>query len=891
MSLLGELRERLRALRFRSREDAELDEELLSHLEMETEANLRRGMEPGEARRQARLTLGGVEQIKEEVRDARGLGGLEDLGRDIRIAARGLRRSPGLLIGAVLSLGLAIGLNTAVFSFGNWLLLKPLPVPAGNELVHVEISKSGPGPGRASYPDYLDFQAHARTLRGLATHAMNQGTVRLEGSAPVAMPVQLVSGNFFQVLGLRPALGRFFLPEEDHTPGTHPVVVVGHHYWQHTMGGDPGVVGRTIILNREPFTIVGVAPEGFAGTRPPVAFDVFVPMMMRGVFSPDGKNPDLGRDGNWGQLLGRLRPGITAPQVQAELAGIARGLARSYPATHAGVGVEVMPARGAGPELKHSGVPLLMYLAGAVVIALLVACANVAGLMLARAAARRREVAIRLSLGAGRLALVRQLLIESLLLALPAGVLGYLLAPWGTDVLQGILVGPAGSSTRTNMDLAPDGRVLAFTLALSFGSVLLFGLVPALQATRLDLLRSLRGEAPAGRWQCRLGSAVVVAQVAFSVVLLFSAGVLVRGVLASLWADPGFPAGQVVAAPISPEGPGYEEPARRDAFFAELVRRLEARPEFAAVGLGSAVVLDFAPELVVGLPGEVLTDPGAERRVPFNAVTPGVIELLGIPLLRGRTLRSQDREGAPLIAVVNETMARRLWPGRDALGERFQVEGKDFEVIGLVADAKYIGTEERRSPYLFLSYSQNRERVWSTNVYARVRAPDVGAAIPLIRQTVQALDPEVPVTGARTLAENLRYVLQPARAIGTLIGIGAALALMLAAIGTYALLSYSVARRTREIGVRVALGARAADVRRLIVGEGFGLTILGTLVGLPLGWAGARALRAMIPGIGPADPLSVGGVALMLLAVAAAASWLPAWRATRMDPMDALRIE
>jgi predicted permease len=527
-----------------------------------------------------------------------------------------------------------------------------------------------------------------------------------------------------------------------------------------------------------------------------------------------------------------------------------------------------------------------------VAIALLVACANVAGLMLARSAVRRREFAIRLSLGASRPALVRQLLIESLLIAFPAGVLGYLLAPWGTRALEGLLVGSTEIAIRTNLNLSADGRVLAFTLAVSLGSVLLFGLVPALQATQLNLLRSLRGEAPVGRWQRRLGGTVVVAQVALSVMLLFSAGVLVRGMMTALRVDPGFRAEQAVSVSLSPEGAAYEDASRKAAFFAEVVRRLDADSEIAAAGLASATLLDFgAPEVAIRLPSEEPAKAGSERSVPFNAVTPGVIELLGISLLRGRTFTLRDREGAPLVAVVNETMARRLWPAGEALGERFSIEGQEFEVVGVVADAKYIGAGEQQSPYVFLSYSQNPERVWSTNVYASVRHGDPRAAVATIRRTVQALDPDVPVMGGRTPAENLRNVLQPTRAMGTLIGIGAALALVLAAIGTYALLAHTVTRRTREIGVRMALGARAADVRRLILGQGIGLVLLGTLLGLPLGLVGARVLRAMIPGIGSADPLTLGAIMALLLGVAAAASWFPAWQATRVDPVEALRVE
>jgi hypothetical protein len=332
-----------------------MDEEFRFHLQMETERLIQEGLSPEVAWRQALLAFGGVEGHKEAMRDGRRLRSLEDLWRDICVAVRGLRRSPGLLIGAVLSLGLAIGLNTAVFSFANWLLFKPLPVPAGEDLVRVEVRHNGAGPRGVFYPDYLEYRAHAVTLSGLGTHTMLPATVRLEESPPVATFIGSVSENFFEVLGLSPAAGRFFLPEEDRTPGFDPVAVVSHHYWQHELGGDPRAVGRTVILNRKRFTIVGVAPEGFVGTSSaPVALDVFVPMVMRGALSAEGADPGLGREGSWGHLLGRLRPGTTPAQVQAELSRISSGLAQRYPETNTGMRVKVVPARGVGPELKHS---------------------------------------------------------------------------------------------------------------------------------------------------------------------------------------------------------------------------------------------------------------------------------------------------------------------------------------------------------------------------------------------------------------------------------------------------------------------------------------------------------------------------------------------------------
>ncbi|HEX8209477.1 MAG TPA: ADOP family duplicated permease [Longimicrobium sp.] len=888
MGFLHGMRVRVRANLRRRQAEAELDDEFQFHLEMETERLAAEGLTSAEARRQARINFGGVTQHKETMRAERGIPLLESLWRDVRLAARGMRRNPGLAAGAVLSLGLAIGLNTAMFSFVNVLLYKPLPVPGGERMVEVALVKRGPprpGPGPSvSYPDYLEYRGRTRTLQGLAVRRVAETAVRTAGGEPASRQVQLVSANLFQVLGARPARGRFFLPEEDRTPGTHPVVVVSHHYWRHTLNGDPRVLGRTLLLNRVPFTVVGVAPRGFRGAEVMEAFDLFVPLMMRGALEPGGAPASLGRDGAWGQMIGRLRPGVTPEQAQAELSGMAAALA---PGRAADTGVEVRPIRGIRREMQQMIRPYLFAVMGMVVAVLMVAWSNVAGLLLARAEARRREVAIRLSLGAGRRALVRQFLVESGLMAAAGGALGFLLSLWKADTLQLLMGVPP--SVRVELDFSPDWRVLAFASAASLGCALIFGLLPALQATRPEIARSLRGEL-SGRRRSLAGGAVVV-QVAFAAVLLFGTGILVRGLVGTLWADTGMRTRGVIAASVRPAA--YESTAGGEAFHDALARRLRARPGVEAVALASSPVLDCCPaQALVVIPGEDPARLADERRIAYNAVTPGMLEMLDVPLRRGRSIQATDTKGAPLVAVVSEATARRLWPGGRALGERFRIEDREFEVVGVAADARYVVSAEERPPYLLLSYAQNAETglVWQTVVLARAREGAAHELPAIVRREAHALDREALVT-SRTLDGTLYDALRAERVFGALLGVCAALALLLAAVGTYSLLAYMVARRTREIGVRLALGARAGDLRRLVVRRGVRLVALGAMMGVPLGVVAWRPLQPMFQRAAPADPLFYLAIALVLAAVAAAGSWIPAWRATRVDPMVALRLD
>lgn len=893
MSWLGGLRVRLERGMRRSAAEEEMAEEIRCHLEMEAERLEREeGLSAGEAWRRAVVAFGGVEGHKESLRDGWGVRWVGAVRRDVQVAARGLRRSPGLVAVAVLSLGLAIGLNTAMFSFADAWLLKPLPVPAGERLVHVQVTKEGERTS-VSYPDYLEYRRTARTLDGLAAYSTASTLVRWDEQPQSYRSVQLVSENFFQVMGLRAERGRFFLPEEDRTPGTHPAVVISHHLWQTEMGGDPEVIGDTLFLNRQPFTIVGVVPEGFAGAMPPEAYDLFAPMMMSAAIR-GGEPLDLTRasQSGWGRLIGRMGPEVTPAQVRAEITAIATELSRADPAAEAGrTAGEVIPVRGTIPEFHAATLPNVLFVMAMVGLVLLVACSNIAGLLLARAASRRHELAVRLSLGAGRWTVMRQLLVEALLLAVPGGLLGFLLAWRGAPLLGALVGAPAGA--RVAVDFSLDWRILAYATAVTGGSCLLFGLLPALRATRDDLAPVLRELAPSGPERRRLGGAVVVTQVAFAVVLVLTAAVLVRPVVDLLWTESGLDADGVMYASVNLGDPATG-PEGGEELFAELLRRLEANPEIAGVETGTATLLSCcADRAPVSLTGEAKVENGPERSVSFNLVSPGLIDLLRIPLMQGRHFEKHDREGAPLVAVVNEAMARRLWPGRDPLGQHFRLgrafEDREYEVVGVVADAQYI-TSGKDSTYLFLPLAQNREQARSPGIYIRPRAGDPSALIPLIRTEARALDPDA-VVRASSLSEKQHEALRPQRVFGTLFGFCAGVTLLLAALGTYSLLAYSVLRRTREIGIRMALGAHAGHVRRTIVRQGTTLVVFGTAVGLPLGYLGARRLGQMFGGGDAADPLNLVVVALLFLAVAALASWLPARRATRVDPMRSLRIE
>ncbi len=818
---------------------------------------------------------------------------MQQLWSDVRLAGRVLSKSPGFTGVAVLSLALGIGANATIFSLLNALLLRPLPGRDPTRLATVYTSDySGPAYGASSYPDYLDFRAQSRSFDGLAAYGL-QPLVLSDAGESRRVLAQLVSGNFFDVIGLGAAYGRTILEAEE-TPGRHAVAVLSDAFWRGRFGADPGVIGREVALNGRPFTVVGVTPPGFAGMMRGLSVDVFVPLGMQ----RDLGGESLEERGNRGlMLIGRLGEGRGIEGARAELALVGQRLHASHPDSWTNRhgeprAVSVLP-EAASRVLPQARGPLAGFLAvlfGAVGLVLLLACSNVANLQLARARARRREIAVRVALGARRGQLVRQLLAESLLLSCGAGVLGVALASLG---LQLILAFQPPLPVTLALGLELDRRVLLFALLLSIAIGVLFGLWPALRASSASPIESLKAGASWPRAGRRLAAreALVIAQVAGSLVLLVGTGLFLRSLRNASAIDPGFDPSGVLVFSIDLGPQGYE-PARSASFYVDLQQRLEALPGVEAASVASRLPLSLGGGRqglrVVGYePG-----PGEDMEVHSSFVGPGYFETMRTPLARGRGFAVADGPGAPGVVVVNEAFVRRYWPGRDGLGERLvagdRTGEKTLEVIGVARDGKYNSLGEEPTPFVFYPHRQLHRDEMSVIVRS---SGDPAALAPAVRREVAALDGRLPVFDVKSLEAHLGTALFPVRAAATLLGLTGALALLLAAIGLYGVLSYAVALRTREIGVRVALGAGRADVGALVVGRGLRLAGAGVALGLVLALGVTRFLAFLLYGTSPLDPLTFAAIPALLLAVALVAAWEPARRALRIDPAVCLREE
>jgi macrolide transport system ATP-binding/permease protein len=820
---------------------------------------------------------------------------LEQLGSDLRYAVRLLLKSPAFTLVAVASLALGIGANTTIFSLLNALLLKPLPGREPARLATVYTSDfSGPLYSASSYPDYLDFRAQSRSFEGLAAFGVLPVVLTDRGESRRVVG-QFVTANFFEVLGLGAAYGRALLPAED-DEAAPPAAVLSDAYWRSRFAADPSVVGREIALNGRPFTVVGVGPAGFSGMLRGLSADIFVPLAMRPSL---GGGPLEGR-GNRGLLLfGRLRPGASVADVRAELGVVARRLHASYrdhwtnrldqPRV-----VSVLPedASRVVPVMRGPVTAFLGVLLAAVGAVLLIACTNVASLLLARASARRRELAVRVALGASRAQLVRQLLAESVVLVGVAGALGVGLAALAQRL---ILAFQPPLPVTLALGLELDLRVLLFALLLSLATGVLFGLWPALAASLAHPVESLtaRGGEPVSRRRVSVRDALVVAQVAGSLVLLIAASLFLRSLANARAIDAGFdPEGALIFS-LDLGAQGYDS-ARGGRFFTALQERLEHVPGVEAVGLASLLPLSLGAERR-GLHIEGYTPgPGEDLEVHSSFVGPGYFRAMRGRLTRGREYDVQDTPETPGVVIVNEAFVRRYWPGRDGLGERIvtwderrQAE-RPFAVVGIARDGKYRSLGEDPKPFVFYPQSQ----LYRAELAVVVRAQgDPKALAASLRREVKALDATLPVYDVKTLTEHLGTALFPARAAATLVGLSGSLALLLAAIGLYGVLSYAVSLRTREIGVRVALGAQRRDVASLVVGRGLRLVCLGTALGLALAFVLTRFLSFLLYGVSALDPLTFAGVPALLLGVALVAAWEPARRALRIDPALSLREE
>ncbi|MCA1615266.1 MAG: ABC transporter permease [Acidobacteria bacterium] len=810
---------------------------------------------------------------------------MENLLMDLRYALRMIVKHPGVAAVAIISMALAIGANTAIFSMVNAALLRPLPVEQPGQLLRMFMTyTSGLEYGAFSHQDYLYCRDKNQVFSGLAAQRLAVFGLG-NGEQTETAQGMLVTGNYFDLLGVKPVVGRAFLPEEDQVPGSHPVAVISHYMWGRRFNSDPSVLGRTLMLNGHSFTIVGVAPEKFNGTELGYAPEVYVPVMMQAVARPGTNLSDP--DARWLYPIGRLKPGVSEEQAEANLRLLPNQLAEASGRKLEGIAVTVEPATASHPEMRKAFVPLALVLLAVVGLVLLMACANVANLLLAKASARRREIGIRLALGSSRRRLIRQLITESLLLSLLGGVLGLMLAFWTSDFL---LAFTPPTDFRVVLDLSPDYRVLIFTLVVALLAGTLFGLIPALQATKPDLAAVLKkdDDSSYGYRKSRLRNTLIVMQITLSLVLLICSGLFLKSLQNAQTLNPGFETENLLLMTLNLNLHAYEEP-RAQIFYDQLLERVKTLPGVKSASLAEKV---FGDDQQTGVAVEGYTPPpDTDLIIDYNIVAPDYFQTMGVPLVRGRDFNARDAKGSPGVVIVNERMARRFWPDADPLGKRLSISGAQgpfLEVVGVAKDAKYYDLQERTFSYLYLPYKQNYES--RATLHIRTSGNPTGLAVP-VRQQIQALDTHLPVFGVTTMSNHMGQSLWAPRMAAALLGIFGGLALVLASVGVYAVVAYSVVQRTNEIGIRMALGAPPRNVLWLLLGQSLKLAAIGIVLGLGLAFVVTRFASSLLYGVSASDPLVFGGTALLLVLVALLASYMPARRAMRIDPVTALRYD
>lgn len=823
---------------------------------------------------------------------------VEPFFHDIRYALRGLRKNPGFAIVCILTLALGIGANTAMFAVINAVLIRPIPgVRNPGWLVILErLQKNNPD-FAFGYPDYLDYRDQSQSFTALAARCRTALT--LSHGTTERIVGELVSGNYFSVLGVNPALGRLIAAEDVQTEDEAPVAVLSYGIWQRVFGSDPEVAGKGILLNGHRFTVIGVAARKFAGTTVGSPTDVWLPLTMQPTAIPRMSRGVLhNRNAGWIEIFGRLKRNVHLAEARNELQIIAGRLAAAYPESNEHRSVDVIPSFGMDPDDRAALEKFFGLLIGSVGILLLISCSNVANLLLSRADSRRREIAVRLALGAGRGRLVRQLLTEGLLLSLLAGALGLLLAPWAGNL---ILAFRQPLYVLRNVDTTPDARVLAFALLVALLTGVLFSLAPALQSSKPDLVVTLKDNTPGAGRRSRLRSVLVSSQVALSLVLLVVAGVTVRRMQQIVNRNPGFTTSRILMMSISPSVQGYSE-TQGEYLYGELLARAERIPGIVSASLavtvppedwstrvsifyeGQAPPLDYVRghEFEVGI------------RVDMNTVAPNYFRTLEIPLLLGRDFTELDKTGAPLVGIVTQRLAQRLWPDQDAVGKRIEwpswvgAPRPPIEIVGVSADARYRSLIADVPLLLYVPESQNYSGTQTLVVHTAANPEDfVGA----VRSAVNSVDRNLPLFAVKTMAEQMGDSLWQPRMAAGILGSFSIFALILAAVGLYAVVSQWMGQRTREIGIRMTLGAKPRDVVRLTLGYGAGLAIWGIVAGILFSSALTRFVSVVLFGTSSADVLTIAVIAGLLLIVALAACYIPARRAMRVDPMVSLRHE
>lgn len=820
---------------------------------------------------------------------------LGGVGRDLRFAVRQLSGRPGFTFIAVLSLALGIGANTAIFSVVNTVLIRDLPVRAPEELVEIFTGEGDGYPyGPSAYPDVMEIRQRTDLFSGVIAHEGFFSSVETDVGTEKVIG-ELVTHDIFSMLGLEPLVGRAFLPEEDRTLGTHPVVILGHGYWERRYGGDPGVVGRSIRLRGRMYTIVGVAPESvqsFLG--PGLVVDLFVPYMMAEELDWIGDGRDLLHGhGHLGVFAtGRLRPGVPIEQARAGLATLATRLEAAYPESHLERTFHLLPSREVAvhPIIDRALVPVAALLMSVVGLVLLIACTNLAGFLLARAVDRRKEIAIRLALGASRGTLIRQLLTETVLLALFGGAAGVVVASWVLGLLVGL---QPPIAVPIHLDFSPDRTVLLFTLGVSTAVGLLFGLLPALQATNPDVAPTLKDEADSsggGTHRLSLRNGLLVTQVAVSVLLLVGAGLFVRSLGKIGEVDPGFTTREAGIVSVD-YAIGGVPPEERENLSRALVERARGLPGVEGVGAAELLPLGiFINSRIYTIPGVEAPQGGENHGMPTNTVGPAFFEVMGIPLVEGRGITADDRSVSLPVVVVSETAARRYWPGESPIGREIFPAGTEthYRVVGVAGDTKINTLGEALRPHVYFARAQVTPRGISVVATGSASEAEIVAGL---RSVVRELDPGLVIMEAKTMTEHLSVTLYPPRMAALLLGVFGLLALLLATTGLYGAVSYTVSRRTREVGIRVSLGASPAGVVRTMLGGGLGLVAVGGAVGLTASLGVAQLLGRFLYGISASDPATYFAVAAVLGVVAFLATFIPARRASRVDPVIALRYE
>jgi putative ABC transport system permease protein len=813
---------------------------------------------------------------------------IEMITQDIRYGWRLMVRKPAFALVAVLTLGLGIGANVTMFSWTQITLQRQIRgVRDGGRLVALNGTTRSRSDLSVSYPYFLDLrERRPDSVEDLIVFTLAPMSLRTNGGDPQRTFGQLVSGNFFSALGVQPAHGRAFLPEEDTTPNGHPVVVISDNFWQRRFGGDPSIVGRTVTLNGIAYTVIGIAPPEFRGTEPYLNLDLWVPMAMQPSVTSGGNR--LGVRGNsWLEAMVRLKPGVSIARAQADLDVIARNLADTY-ADDKGRGLklsELWRAPSSGGPAVVAVMIIQQVVAGVV---LLIACANVANLLLARAASRQRETAVRLTLGASRSRLVQQLLTESTLLALAGGLCGIVMSYWTKDLVR-LFVPPAPLPIEMNPTL--DLPVVVFALIMTGASVLVFGLVPALQGSMSSVgaaLKESAGQLTASPRRARIRQTLVVAQVALSLLLLVSAGLFLRTLQNAQELDPGFSTRTGLLASIDLLPAGYDAPRGR-AFFRDLLARVRELPGVEAASVATKVPLGFGGNSDTGASIEgYIPAPNEEISIYYNRVGSDYLRTMGITLVAGRDFTDLDTTDRPDVVIVNETVVRRYFSGRDPIGGRIRLGNRTLQVVGVTRDGKYSSITEAPRSFMYMPVQQWYRADTVLHVKSSV---DPGTLVPRLHEVLRTLDANVPLFDIRTIAEQLSIAVFIQRMVASLLGAFGALALLLATVGLYGVIAALAAQRTPEIGMRMALGATRRDIVTMIVRQGLSLTLTGVAIGLIAALAATRLFKSLLVGVSATDATSFAVTTILLVTVALAAAYLPARRAARIDPLQALRNE